>query len=230
MALPVIDVPTFYLEVPGIKEKIKFRPFLVKENKILTLATASEKTEDMYSACCQVINNCSFDDIDSESLAMHQIQWIFLQLRAKSIGNVQSFTLSCGESKDQINYDMNLNEFEIVGDSQTTEKKIELSEETGIVIKHPSAEVQMKQEELSDVEILINCIDRIYDGEEIILPKEETVEEMIEFVDNLPVSVLNEAAEFFQSIPALVHTVDYTCTKCEAKNKIVINGYDHFFG
>ena len=83
MALPVIDVPTFDIEVPGIKEKIKLRPFLVKENKILTLATASEDAKEMYKACCQVIENCSFGKVDTKNLAMFQIQVIFVKLREK---------------------------------------------------------------------------------------------------------------------------------------------------
>jgi len=123
MALPIIDVPTFDLKVPGIKEKIKFRPFLVKENKILTLAAASEIIEDMYSACCQVIENCSFGELNSKDLAMYQIQWIFIRLRSKSIGDTQSFILSCGKCENKINYDMNLSDFEIVGDYETSEKK-----------------------------------------------------------------------------------------------------------
>lgn len=230
MALPIIDVPTFDLEVPGIKEKIKFRPFLVKENKILTLAAASEVIEDMYSACCQVIENCSFGELNSKDLAMYQIQWIFIRLRSKSIGDTQSFILSCGKCENKINYDMNLSDFEIVGDCETSEKKIELSETTGIVLKYPSAEVQIKKDQLDDIELLLNSISYIYQDEEIVTPEEETVEEMLEFVSNLPLSVLNESAEFFQNIPTLLHKVDYECTECGTKNEILINGYDHFFG
>jgi len=230
MALPVIDVPTFELDVPGIKGKIKFRPFLVKENKILTLATASEETADMYSACCQVVENCSLGKIEAKSLAMYQLQWIFLQLRSKSVGNIQSFILSCGKCEGQINYDMDLTEFQVIGDPEIVEQKIELSEDTGIMLKYPSAEVQMNEKELTDIEILLNSIDYVYQGEEIIKPEEETIEEMIEFIDSLPISVLEEAAKFFQNIPSLIHKVDYTCTECDTKNTTVINGYEHFFG
>lgn len=230
MALPVIDVPTFDIEVPGIKEKIKFRPFLVKENKILTLATASESAEDMYRACCQVIQNCSMGNIEPENLAMFQIQAIFLKLREKSIGNTQEFSLKCGKCDDLITYEMNLSDFEIIGDVENTQKKLEINEDVGIMIKYPSAEVQLSQKDLNDTEILINSIEYVYNGEEIIRPEEETVEEMVEFIDNLPVSALNEAAEFFSKIPTLIHKVEYTCVKCETKNQTVINGYEHFFG
>lgn len=230
MALPVIDVPTFEVEVPGIKDKIKFRPFLVKENNILTLATASEKAEEMYKACCQVIENCSFGKVDSSKLAMFQIQTIFLRLREKSIGNTQEFTLKCGKCEDLVNYEMDLGAFELVGDIDVTSKKLEISDEVGIVIKYPSAEVQLSEKELSDIEILINSIEYIYNGEEVIHPEEETVEEMVEFVENLPVNLMNEAAEFFSNMPTLVHKVEYTCVKCDTHNAIAINGYEHFFG
>lgn len=230
MALPVIDVPTFDIEVPGIKEKIKLRPFLVKENKILTLATASEDAKEMYKACCQVIENCSFGKVDTKNLAMFQIQVIFVKLREKSIGNTQEFTLKCGNCQDTIAYNMELSEFKLVGETETTQKKLEINDEVGIVIKYPTAEVQLAQKELSDTEILINSIEYIYNGEEVIRPEEETTEEVIEFIDNLPINLLNEAAEFFSKIPTLVHNIEYICTKCESKNEILINGHEHFFG
>lgn len=230
MALPVIDVPTFDVEIPGIKGSVKFRPFLVKENKILTLASASESTSDMYAACCQVVSNCSFGKVEAETLAMFQLQSIFIKLREKSIGNTQEFTLKCGKCEDVLNYEMDLNSFELAGNTSVTEKKIELNDSVGIMLKYPSAKVQLTQDDMSDTDILIDSINYIYNGEEIVKPEEETVEEMIDFIDGLPVSALNEAAEFFQQIPMLIHTIKYTCVKCETKNNIVINGYDHFFG
>tara|TARA_B110000881_G_scaffold90036_1_gene79053 strand:- start:841 stop:1533 length:693 start_codon:yes stop_codon:yes gene_type:complete len=229
MALPVIDTPTFELEIPGMKGKFKFRPFLVKENKILTLAAASENSKEMYLACCQVVENCAFGKITGTDLAMYQLQWIFLKLRSKSIGDLQSFTLKCGECNDMLNYEMDINDFELVGNTETAEKKIELSDDTGIMLKYPSAEIQMLEEEISDTEILLNSISYIYTSEEMIRPEDETVEEMVEFIDNLPVHMLNDAKEFFSNIPSLVHKVQYTCSKCEAKNEILINGYEHFF-
>lgn len=230
MALPIIDVPTFDIEVPGIKDKIKLRPFLVKENKILTLATASEDPKEMYNACCQVIENCSFGKVDTKKLAMFQIQVIFVKLREKSIGDTQEFVLKCGNCQDTIAYNMQLSEFKLVGDTENTQKKLEINNEVGIVIKYPTAEVQLAQKELSDTEILINSIECIYSGEEVIRPEEETAEEVIEFIDNLPINLLNEAADFFSKIPILVHNIEYNCAKCESKNEISINGHEHFFG
>ena len=230
MALPIIDVPTFNVEIPGIKGSIRFRPFLVKENKILTLASASENVEEMYDACCQVISNCSFGTVDAESLAMFQLQSVFIKLREKSIGNTQEFVLKCGKCEDSLSYNMDLTEFELVGDPGVQEKKIELNDSVGIMLKYPSAKVQLTQDEMSDTDILLSSIDYIYNGEEIIKPEEETAEEMIEFIDNLSMSALDEAAQFFQKIPTLIHKINYKCTKCETENNIVINGYDHFFG
>ena len=230
MALPIIDVPTFNVEIPGIKGSIRFRPFLVKENKILTLASASENVEEMYDACCQVISNCSFGTVDAESLAMFQLQSVFIKLREKSIGNTQEFVLKCGKCEDSLSYNMDLTEFKLAGDPSVQEKKIELDDSVGIMLKYPSAKVQLTQDELSDTDILLNSIDYIYNGEDIIKPEEETAEEMIEFIDNLSMSALDEAAQFFQKIPTLIHKINYKCTKCETENNIVINGYDHFFG
>lgn len=230
MALPIIDVPTFELEIPGIDKKFKFRPFLVKENKILTLAGASEDVQEMFSACCQIITNCSYGKVDCSKLAMYQIQWLFLQLRSKSIGTTQSFTLKCGNCQDSINYEMEIDAFEIIGNKDRTQLKLEINETVGMLIKYPTAELQMKLEELDDTEILIKCIDHIYDGDGIVKPEDETKEEMIEFIDNLPIELIEKASSFFAELPSLAHKVEYTCQECETKNEIVINGYDNFFG
>ena len=150
MTLPIIDVPTFMLEIPGFKEKIKFRPFLVRENKILTLAAASEETGEMVTSCQQVVQNCSFGKLDAKKLAMFQLQWIFLQLKSKSIGNTQEFVLICGECKDRLKYEAKLDEFKLNGLNNKVNNKIEISKDTGIVLKYPSAEIHSKLSDLSD--------------------------------------------------------------------------------
>lgn len=230
MALPVIDVPTFELEIPGIENKHKFRPFLVKEDKLLTLAAASENFKEMVDACVQVVENCSLGDLKVSALAMYQLQWTFLQLKSKSVGDVQSFTLKCGKCDDLLNYEMDINEFKIIGNTENAEKKIKISDTAGLCLKYPSIEVQASEASLSDIDLVLNCISYIYNNEEIIRPSEETPEEILDFVESLPLEVYEEITTFFSNMPTIGHTIEYDCTKCETHNRILINGYEHFFG
>lgn len=229
MALPTIDVPTFELTIPGTEKNLKFRPFLVKENKLLTLAAESDIVQQV-SACEQVVVNCSFGELDPKDLAMYQLQWLFLQLRSQSIGSIQSYILKCGACEHQFNYEMDINDFKIVGNTETDTKKIELNPESGVVFKYPSAHVQAVTTNLSDIELLINCIEYIYTADEVIKPEDIDIKELTEWIEDLPLEVANEISAFFMQAPLLGHTVNFTCSKCEEKNQVVINGYEHFFG
>ena len=230
MALPVIDVPTFELNIPGISKPLKFRPFLVKEDKLLTLAVASEDYKEMFNTCKQVVNNCCMEDIDVNSLAMYQLQWTFLKLKERSIGSLQSFTLKCGGCEDLINYDMDINDFEIQGNTEESTKKIEINETTGFLLKYPSAELEIEEADLTDIELLINCIEYVYTDEEVTYPKDVETSELINFVEDLPLDVYQKSSDFFASLPVLTHEINYKCKKCENENAIIINGYEHFFG
>lgn len=229
MALPKIDVPTFDVNVKGTNENIKCRPFLVKENKLLTLAVASEDKNEMLKACKQIIKNCCYDDVDIDSLAMYQLQDVFLQIRMKSVGEIQTVELLCGNCNSKLSYDLDLNDFEVAGNTESDTLQIEFSKTSGMVIKYPSAEVFANSESMSDIEILINSIEYIYDDEEIVRPDESNYEEILEFVDSLPLDKYNEAEQFFAYMPTLVHTVQYDCKECNTHNRIAINGYEHFF-
>lgn len=230
MALPVIDVPTFELEIPGTKKALKFRPFLVKEDKLLTLAVASEDYKEMFNTCKQIVSNCCMEDIDVDSLAMYQLQWTFLRLKGRSVGNLQSFTLKCGNCEDMINYDMDIDDFEIRGNTEQSSRKIEINETTGLVLKYPSAELEIEEADLTDIELLINCIEYVYTDEEVTYPKDVEVSELVKFVEDLPLDVYKKSSDFFATLPILAHDINYKCVKCEEENTIVINGYEHFFG
>lgn len=229
MALPKVDVPTFEIELLSSNEKIKCRPFLVKEQKILTLAVASEDKKEMLDACKQIIRNCCYDNIDVDKLAMFEIQYIFLKLKGKSIGEIQSFELLCGNCNNKMQYDMDINDFKPIGNTEENTKRIEFSSDAGIVLKYPSADVQMLIEGLNDTEILLNSIDYIYNDEEVIRPSEDNYEEIVEFIDNIPLDKYAEAEEFFRFMPTLAHSVEYECKQCKTPNNIIINGYEHFF-
>jgi len=229
MALPKVVVPEFDLEIPGIEEKVTFRPFLVKEHKILTLALESGDIAEQVSSIKQVIKNCCNGKLKVEELALYQLQWIFLKLKCKSVGDTQAFVLSCGGCQNKINYDMNLNDFKIFGNVEESSKKIELNEDSGIVFKYPSATVQANSGNIEDEEVVYGCIDYIYDSEEVTRPEDIPKQELIDWLDELPMNITEKIGSFFENIPALGHKVEYTCNECNTNNVVGINGYEHFF-
>ena len=229
MALPTITVPEFDLEVPGIKKSMKFRPFLVRESKILTLALEGGEVEDQVKAIQQVVDNCSFGKLNAKKLPLYQLQWIFLKLKAKSVGNTQDFILTCGNCENKINYTMDINDFEIIGNTDISNKKIEINESTGIVFKYPPANVQASSNNVEDDILIMNCIEYIYDEEEIIKAEDISPEELTEWLDTLPLEITQKIGSFFEEMPLMGHIVEYKCNECEKENKVAINGYEHFF-
>lgn len=229
MALPIITSPTFMLEVPSTKEEFKFRPFLVKEEKILTLASESNVTEDMVHACQQIVSNCSFGELDVANIPMFDLQWIFLQLRSKSVSDIQAFTLICGTCTANLPWEVNLNEFKLSGLDTMPDKKVVLDDTTGMILKYPSATTIAKADNISDADLILECIESIYTEEEVWQSKDVTHEELADFIDQLPLGSLSSISEFFESVPVLEHTIEFKCPKCESDNSVSINGYEHFF-
>lgn len=230
MALPTIETPTFELKIPGRKDSITFRPFLVKEDKLLTLAAESGEIEDMVGACVQVVNNCAMGSLDAKDLAMYQLQWLFLELRKRSIGGIQNFTLTCGGCKEKVAYEMDVGEFKVMGDTSSDTKVIKLNKDLSFTLKYPSCSLQGQLPNMSDEEVIKTCMTSIVNGDETINPRDETADSLEEFIENLPIHVIKEAEEFFAEMPFLGHEITYKCKKCEKENFILINGYEHFFG
>lgn len=229
MALPKIDVPTFMVEIPGMKGSVKCRPFLVKEEKLLLLANEADVFKDKIAACIQVLENCVLDKIDIKKMPMYQLQWLFLKIKAKSVGNVINFNLTCGECESKRPYDMALDDFEIIGDVENPTKVFKVNDEVSIKFKYPSAEVQSYADELTDVEVLINSIEKVYSGEEALDPSQEAIEELTQFIESLPLSTVESVEEYLLSIPYLVHKYEYDCVKCSKHNIVAISGYESFF-
>ena len=229
MKLPTVVVPEFEFEVPGMKKAIKFRPFLVKENKVLTLALESGEVEDQVRAIQQVVKNCSFGVIDSEELPLYQLQWIFLKLKSKSVGDLQSFVLACGHCEAKINYDMDINDFEIYGNTEENTKKVEITDTAGVVFKYPPALIQANSSNVDDNDLIYECIDYIYNDQEVVKKEDISVEELTEWIEGMPITFTEKVAGFFENMPLLGHRIEYTCNECEKQNVVAINGYEHFF-
>jgi len=228
MTLPRVETPTFEGNLASTGEPIRFRPFLVKEEKILMLANEAEDFKDMVNACAQIVTNCS--GINGHDLTMFDLQDLFIKIRSKSVGEVADFTLSCGSCSKTTPYELRLDEMKVKGLDNPPDNFIKINEEIGVQLKWPTAMVTSQIEELEDEEIIAKCIDYVVDGEETFSIEEEPLEEVASFIDDLPIEVMEKMRDFFQRMPRIEHTVEYKCPHCETDNAISINGYEHFFG
>ena len=232
MTLPKIVTPTYELEIPSSKEKITYRPFLVKEEKILLLAQEAEKDSEMLLALKQIINNCTYEKVEVEKLPMFDLEYIFLQIRAKSVGEVVDLKLLC-EDDGETYADVQVNLDEI--DVEFTEghsNSIQLTDEVGIIMSYPQINM-MDLSSDSGTEnvfgIIKNSINQITEGETVYERADFTEKDINEFLDSLTTEHFKLIQEFFETMPRLRHEVKFKNPKTKKQNKITLEGLNSFF-
>ena len=232
MTLPKIVTPTYELEIPSSKEKITYRPFLVKEEKILLLAQEAEKDSEMLLALKQIINNCTYEKVEVEKLPMFDLEYIFLQIRAKSVGEVVNLKLLC-EDDGETYADVQVNLDEV--DVEFTEghsNSIQLTDEVGIIMSYPQINM-MDLSSNSGTEnvfgIIKNSINQITEGETVYERADFTEKDINEFLDSLTTEHFKLIQEFFETMPRLRHEVKFKNPKTKKQNKITLEGLNSFF-
>ena len=246
MGLPTIAVPQYTLTVPSTGKEVKYRPFLVKEEKILLLAMESEKTEEILLATKTIIDNCIFGDIDVDSMPTFDMEYIFLQLRGKAKGEVIELSYKCPTCEGEIPLNIQIDDIKISRTENHT-NDIKLTEDLGVIMKYPNMKLQMtiadNKTDESDIEQLfktvVACIDYIYDKENTYPSKDHTHKEMVDFLESLTDTQFQKLAEFFSTAPVLKHSVDLQCKnkspkskgkkECGYKEKKVLEGLNSFF-
>lgn len=239
MALPVQNTPTYTLEIPSSKEKLKFRPFLVKEQKALLLAQQSEDLHVMVDTLKSVIKSCAQSKLDIDKLAVFDLEFIFSQIRAKSVGeNVELFFYcdTCDDEKAKVKINIDLTKLKVENfDGHTN--KIELFDDVGVVMKYPNINVVGNIEKLGNVDseidlvfdIITECIDYIYDTNEVYHAAEQSKQELAEFINNLTAEQFSKIENFFETMPKLRQQVDYRCPVCHKEHHKVLEGLNNFF-
>jgi len=231
--LPVIQHPIFNIKVPSLKKEYKFRPFLVKEEKLLLIAKESKSDADIFTAIKQIVQNCSLDKkLDINKLAIFDLEYLFLRLRGISIDNTVKITFKDYEDSKIYEFDVNLEEIDVIF-PEKIENNIKLSQKSGILMKHPSASLYSDEEFLNLdkdhlFELIIRCIDKIYDGEEIYEAKDFNKKEIEEFLENLSVKVFEQVQKFLLSTPKLEHVIKYKNTLGNDR-QITLNKLSDFF-
>ena len=237
MALPKLTTPTYELEVPSTDEKIKYRPFLVREEKILLIAMESGKTEDVVEAVKSIVEECTFNKLNLGTMPMFDIEYIFLNIRAKSVGEISNLRLLCpDDKKTYTDVEVNLSEVLVQVDKDHT-NKIELTDEMGIYMKYPTIDsfattgiTEVTAANMLDV--ITTCVAQIYDkkGEEVFDAKDQTKEELVEFIEQLNTKQFAELQKFFDTMPKLKHVVEIENPETKVKSDILLQGLSDFFG
>ena len=231
MKLPVIDSPIFEIKLVSLVEPVKFRPFTVKEEKILLIAEESNDDKDILNAIKQVINNCCMSKVDVNKLPLFDIEYLFLQLRSKSVSNIS--TLRYRDKEDD-----EVREFQVDLDTITPQIDpkhctiIRLSDNITVTFKYPTIEdLSLIKTESDDaaIELVASCIDTILDGDELFVADNFTLEEKIEFINQLNTkSFENILVNFVETMPKMTHTLRYTNNNGNQR-EIILEGYRSFF-
>jgi hypothetical protein len=214
MPLPKIDQPLFDMTIPSTGKKIVFRPFLVKEEKILLIAQQSGNDSEIIRAIKQILNNCIQDEIDLDTFAIFDLEYAFLKLRARSVNNVVKLAYRDTEDDEVYNFELDLDAIEIEMPEKIN-SKIVITDEVGMTMKYPSASITDKMTNFdNEIDLMtffiINCIDTIYDEENVYVADDFSGEEISEFLDGLDVKSFEKIREFFESVPRLYHKIEYT--------------------
>jgi hypothetical protein len=240
MALPVMSTPTYSLVVPSTNTTIKYRPFLVKEEKALLIAQQSEDVSVMVDSLKRVIVDCIIDKIDADKLATFDLEYIFTQIRAKSVGENVELYFPCdndhGADNQKAKTKIILDLTSITVDKPADHNaKIDLFAEVGVMMKYPSIDVIKKLEGLNSEDInvifdvIADSIDFIYEGDKIHYAKEQKKDDVIQFLGNLTSEQFLKIQKFFQTMPRLKKDIQYTCPLCQKEHFKVLEGLQSFF-
>ena len=227
--LPKIDTPVYDTTLALSGETVKYRPFLVKEEKILMLASEGDDYKEMVQAWAQVVDNCTCEKLNVENMPMFQLQDLFVKIRMASVGESQDFNLVCGNCQGTINYTLDLNEMGVGDLSGVADREIKVNDEFMIKMKFPSAVKVTQEEGQTDIDTIIHCIESIVTEEEEQFIEDVKREEVDEFINDLPIDVFEKMREFIRSMPVLQKLIEYECPHCGEDQAVNINGYEHFF-
>jgi hypothetical protein len=237
MALPKMNAPLYNVTIPSSKKEVKFRPFLVKEEKSLLLAQQSEDPKVMINTLKSIIENCIVDDVDVDKLATFDYEYLFTQIRAKSVGEIVELLFLCDtcdddKAKAQVNLDISKFKVEF---PEGHDNKISLFDDVGIVMNNPTLATLDKLEKIKEgdvnsiFDVVADCMESVYTTEEVFNTKDQTKQEVIDFLENLTQEQFKKIESFFLTMPKLQQKVEYNCPVCNKHHVKTMEGLASFF-
>jgi len=238
MALPIIATPKYELTIPSTNKKVSYRPFLVKEEKVLLLANETKDQKQIITAMRDIITNCTFGEVDVKTLATFDIEYIFMQLRSKSIGENIEVKVKCKKCETQNPLSINTNDIKIKKDNNI-QNNIRIAGTTGVIFNYPNFEALQNLESTNSEnngqkteELLLfiaSCIDTIYDDKQVYLAKDHSSKELVDFLESLPQVSFTKIMDFFNKMPYMSYSTTIKCSKCGHEETIELKGAQDFF-
>ena len=239
MPLPKISTPTYEMVLPSSNKKIKYRPFLVKEEKVLILAMESQDTATVANAVKDVLKNCILSrGIKVEKLSTFDIEYLFLNIRGKSVGEAIEVMVTCpDDGKTQVPTSINIDEIKVIIDDDH-QRDIKLDDTYSLRMRYPSLDEFVKNNfaTASDIsvddtfDLIASCVDQVYSEEESWAAADCTQKELTQFVESLNSNQFKEVEKFFDTMPKLSHTVKVINPNTKKENEVVLEGIQNFFG
>ena len=236
MALPIQAAPSYTLTLPISKKVVKYRPFLVKEQRSLLVARESENTKDIMQAVIDMISAVTSKTVDANKLAVGDLEYLFMQIRAKSVGETASISVACtdneceGDGWGRVEVDLNDVNVEV---DEDVDNMIRLNDDLVVEMQYPTVTSVAKVEGLNEADaikpVLRGCMVRLFDDENVYEFAEYRDSEIDDFIDSLTIDQFEKMTEFFQNVPTLKHEVEYSCAKCKKENTRVLEGLNSFF-
>jgi len=241
--LPKIEVPIYEVKLISTGKPVQFRPFLVKEQKLFLMNTETDDVESTIKVIRQVLKNCVLNDIDIDSLPVFDLEYLFLNLRARSVSEVVNLKYKCNnivkleDNKEKTCGHINDISFNVLEIQPTLKKehtrKLKLNDKIGIIMKYPTFETMQKTVGKTEndviMDLIYDSIDQVYDENTVYHMKDNTKEEIVEFIDNLQQKDLENIKVFFETMPKLKKEINYKCAKCGYEENITLEGVQSFF-
>ena len=237
MALPKLDIPTFTLELPSTQEEIKYRPFLVKEQKTLMILQESENKKDIMNGMISLVDGCTFGVLNVAQMPVFDFEYIFLKIRCKSVGETAELNVLCPDDEQtRVPVTVNLDEIDVQLNDEHS-KTIDISEKIKMILRWPAVkDVENMNFDTSSnlvdhvMELTQKCVTEITDGDKIYNRSEMSEKELSEFIDMLSPDIFGKIGDFFETMPKLTHVMNVKNPNTNKDNEIVLQGLENFFG
>ena len=233
MALPKLDTPIYQLELPSNQQVVKYRPFLVKEQKILMMAQDADDKEDSYNMLAEIVDGCTFNNVDIKTMPIFDFEYLFMKIRCKSVGESAELSVLCPDDEvTRVPVTIDLDGIDVqVEDGHSN--VVGVNDSIKIIMRYPTVnDIKSvgEAETLNNVMTLLKvCIHEIHDGDTIHNMIDVTSKELDEFIDSLPTETFEKMATFFDTMPKLTHVIEVKNPKTEVTSEVVIQGMESFF-
>ena len=239
MALPVIETQSYELTLPSADVTVKFRPFLVKEEKVLLQALESQEQKQIVNALKDIVSACTFGKLNVDDLPTFDLEYVFLQIRAKSVGEIAKLKVLCpDDKKTYVDIELDLSKIEVqVDDKHTNNIVIDEDKKIGMILKYPTLNSVDPTTDFSkgvktDVlfDIIGNSVFQIYEGEKVYNASDYKKDELDKFIESLDSKTFVKVQDFYNTMPKLIHEVEVENPKTKVKSNVTLQGLTDFFG